>query len=238
MRATTLANTLDDLNSLMDWKARTAMQGLVSRDDLLDVAYGLDADEKKAWNNLVEDCLKAAQSDRKANTGTALHRFTERHDAGMLNRIPPKWDGHLEAYRLFKEREQVTTYKKYIECITAVPLLGAAGTMDRIVLHEGKPKIADLKTGSVEYKGLSISMQLAMYANGCGLWDADKEEWAPMPKDLDMEEGLVFHMPADLDEDQEPFVELIRVDLVKGWKAAQLAVEVRELRKDKELLIK
>lgn len=230
-RATTLAGTLDDSYGLTQWKMRTVVLGLTKRSDLLDLAYASDPDDKQQLDSLCEDALKAAEADTKANQGTALHKFTARLDEGKLARAPKQWKPDLDAYLAFKEDKGIQTAPVFIERITAVPSLGVAGTMDRVVKHEGEPKIADLKTGSLNHKGLSISMQLAIYAHGEGLWDMEHGKWEPMPP-VSLTEGLVLHLPAG-----QAAPALYRVDLELGWKLAQLAFQVREWRKRKDLLV-
>lgn len=230
-RATTLADALNDAYGLTKWKMRTVVLGLVKRSDLLDLAYASDPDDQEQLDQLCEDALKAANADTKANQGTALHKFTARLDAGQLSRAPRQWKPDLDAYVAFKHDKGILTHPRFIERITAVPSLSVAGTMDRIVKHEGVPKIADLKTGSLAHKGMSIAVQLAIYAHGQSLWDQEHGLWQEMPK-VSLKEGLVMHLPAG-----EVSPALYRVDLELGWKMAQIAYQVREWRKDKTLLV-
>jgi RecB family exonuclease len=118
------------------------------------------------------------------------------------------------------------------ERVTIVPELEVAGTMDRIVKHKGEAKIGDVKTGStVEYSGMEIAMQLAIYAHGQGLWNEDTGEWEQIPK-VSQTEGLVFHIPVG-----EGRATLYSVDLEFGWQVAKTAYLVRRWRKDKDILV-
>jgi hypothetical protein len=230
-RATTLAGALDDEYGLTKWKMRAVILGLVSQTDLLDLAYASDPDDKEQLDSLADDAIKASGADQKSNQGTALHKFTARLDAGELSRSPRQWEPDLTAYEAFKKEKGILTHPSYIERITVIPELGVAGTMDRIVKHEGEPKIADLKTGKVEHGGMKMSMQLALYAHGTGLWDMEHGRWLPMPK-VSQTEGLIMHLPAG---QHKPA--LYRVNLELGWQMAQVAYQVREWRRDKGLLI-
>lgn len=230
-RATTLAGTLDDSFGLTNWKMRSVVLGMVKQPDLIDLAYACDPDEKSQLDGLCESALKASGSDRKSNQGTALHKFTARLDAGELSRSPRQWEPDLQAYAAFKQAKGILTHPNFIERITAVPGVGTAGTMDRIVKHEGVAKIADLKTGSVDFSGMKISIQLAIYANGAGLWNEDTGRWDLMP-DVSRTEGLVIHLPAG-----EAAPALYRVNLELGWRMTMAAFQVREWRKLKDLLV-
>jgi hypothetical protein len=217
----------------MKWKQRSTVLGLVARTDLLDLAYASDADDKEQLDQLCEDALKAAGTDAKSNWGTALHKFTARLDAGKLSRSPRQWEEHLATYTAFKASEGILTHPDFIERITVVPELGVAGTMDRIVKHDGEAKIADLKTGSIKYDALKIHIQLALYAHGYGLWNDSAVGWDDMPK-VSRIEGLVIHLPAQRDNDENLVPpKLYTVDLELGWEMAKVAFQARAWRKMK-----
>ena len=237
-RATTLASTLKDTYGLEKWGKRMVVVGLVSRPDLLDLAYASDADDKQQLDQLCDDALAAAKTGARANQGTALHKFTQRLDMGDLTRSPMKWQEDLDAYVALKERYGILTHPSMCERMTVVPELECAGTMDKVVKHGGVPKILDLKTGStVEYSGLEISMQLAIYAHGEGLWNMEYSEWDDMPA-VSQTEALVIHLPAGGDpETGEHKATLYSVDIAMGWEIAKTAYQVREWRKSKDMLV-
>jgi hypothetical protein len=231
MRATTFAGTLDDSYGLTAWKLRHAVYGVSQRPDLTALAQSADPDQdKKQLDELVEKALTVAGSDARSNLGTALHKFTERLDRGEKFRIPPEYAADLAAYHKVKELGKIETRPDFIERIMITPELGVAGTTDRIVRVEGRVIIADLKTGTdLKYAWGKIAIQLAIYAHATALWNPDTGKFEAMPK-VDQAEGLVIHVPAG-----EGRAELVWVDLVAGWEAAQLCKRVREYRKNKKL---
>lgn len=233
-RATTLAGALDDGFGLIDYQVRNTIIGLCMREDLLDLAYACDPEDREQLDEVAGKAMQASGAEARQHRGTSLHKFTARLDAGQLSRSPRQWQEHLDAYMAFKGSEGIETHPRFIERITVVPDIMTAGTMDRIVRHEGEAKIADLKTGNLKYDGMKIMCQLAIYAHGVGLWNQDKSEWEKMPV-VSQKEGLVIHLPAE-SEKIEPA--LYRVDLEEGWRMAQTAYWIRELRKNKELLVK
>ena len=237
-RATTLAGTLKDTYGLEKWGKRMIVLGLVSRPDLLDLAYASDPGDKQQLDELCDDAMKAAKTAVRANQGTALHKFTQRLDMGELVRAPRQWETDLAAYTALKERHGILTHPSMCERMTVVPEIECAGTMDKVVKHGGRPKILDLKTGStVDYSGLEIAMQLAIYAHGEGLWNLETNEWDDMP-DVSLTEALVIHLPAGGDPTTgEHKATLYSVDIAVGWEIAKTAYVVREWRKSKDLLV-
>jgi hypothetical protein len=232
-RVTTLAGALDDGFGLNQWKMRGVVLGLVSREDLLDLAYACDPEDKDELDRLCDRALDAARADQSSNRGTALHKFTARLDAGQMSRSPRQWQEHLDAYMAFKDEEGIQTHPRFIERTTVVPELGVAGTMDRIAKHRDVPKITDLKTGSIKYDGMKIHIQLAVYSRGRILWNAERSEWERMPE-VSQDEGLVIHLPAERDKDGNLIPPRIYpVDLNLGWEMAKTALIVREWRKTK-----
>lgn len=233
-RATTFAETLEDSYNLTRWNMRAVAVGMGARPDLLALAQSHTMDDKQALDDLCKTALTVASADARSNLGTALHRFTERVDRGEQFRIPAAHQPDIDAYLALKRREGIETHPRYIECITAIPLFGVAGTMDRIVrLTVGqKVCIGDLKTGSsLDYGWKKIAVQLALYSRGCGLWNAEAGKWEAMPP-VNQDTGLVIHVPAGTG-----LALLYEVDLNAGWEAAQLCQQVREWRKRKDLAI-
>src|SRR3954454_2539222 len=226
-RATTLANTLKETYGLEKWGKRMVVLGLAAREDLYDLARASDADDKQQLDEICDKASAAAKTDKRAHQGTALHKFTQRYDQGEVTRAPERWADDIAAYVALKEKFGILTHPRMCERITVVPELEVAGTMDKVVKHNGEIKIADLKTGTtVEYSGLEIAMQLAIYAHGEGLWNMAAGEWDQMPA-VSQTEGLVIHLPAG-----QGIATLYSVDIAQGWEIAKTAYTVRGWRKD------
>jgi len=106
--------------------------------------------------------------------------------------------------------------------------LQVGGTFDRIVALEGKPYVADLKTGDISFDTAKIAMQLAVYASSERYDHITKTR---TPLDVSREKGLVIHLPAG-----EGTCKLLWADLKAGWEGIRLAAEVWAWRKRRGLL--
>jgi hypothetical protein len=229
-RVSTLAKALDDINNLMAWKARKAIEGVVRRPDLLTRAAGAlangdpDADwpTKKALNAVVNEATEAAGASQGASAGAGFHSLTEAIDRGDEPLfVPPADQPRLEAYR-----EAMTGYRALdSELFVVNDQVLAAGSFDRLWLcPDGIVRVGDLKTGKSEadYPG-ATAIQLALYANA-SRYDPETGQRHPIHTQLDLTTALLIHMPPT------GGCEVIPLDIAKGWRAAQLAAEVREIR--------
>jgi len=230
-RVSTLAKALDDKTALTQWKCRQTAIGMAARPDLVSMAAA-KGDDKRALNEVVESALAAAQSDKAANIGTALHSFTEKVDAGQdVDRIVAPADpmrADLIAYRDATAGLRVEAAELFV----VIDELQAAGSFDRLVTlptPEGLV-VADIKTGQHEpdYPH-GVTQQIAMYARGT-LYK-DHERIAPLA-DLGVNQsvGLMIHLPAG-----QARCDLYLLDLDHGWALAQAAVAVRQAYKAKPL---
>jgi hypothetical protein len=84
-RVSTLAKALDDKTALTKWKQRQVVIGLGARPDLVAVAGAVKNDDRKL-DEIVETAMTAAESERAANIGTALHALSEQVDADCAHR--------------------------------------------------------------------------------------------------------------------------------------------------------
>lgn len=251
-RATTFAKLGSSTFALGEWNERMELIGLTKRPDLIARAHGLDVKrDAKTLNKIVDEAQEFAGNKVAANIGTAYHTFTERLDAGVctLDEIPAQWRGLCKQYVDELAAHGLTTRREWIERTTAVRAdqvsapVPVAGTLDRILrMPNGDLVIGDLKTGSnLDYSWSEIAVQLALYAHGVntfGLFDWNWKEWethdvtaAPGIARLRVrtDYAIVMHLPADGDG-----CTLYRVDLVKGWKFAQVSgmVQARQKAKD------
>ena len=219
-RCTTYVDCLDDKYNLQMWQRRMVALGLADRPDLL-LAVAAHRGDKKALNDITDRALEAAQAGAAATTGTAEHALAEQIDRGQpLGVIPAAYQADLEAYR------QATACLRMVEIeqFTVLDSLKIGGTPDRVVKFNGLYYIADLKTGSIDWSGLKICMQLAVYAR-CTPYDPGSGQRAPRPYPVEQDVGIVIHLPAG-----EGRCDLHWANLRAGWDAVRVAGEVRAWR--------
>jgi len=233
-RATTLANTLADRFGLEQWSKRNVVLGLGARHDLYAQAASCKADDKDALNRIVKDAEEAAKSSAGANLGTALHRFTERIDAGEELTAPPPWDADVQAYKQAMQAHGITVIPTWIEQVVMLADYGVAGTLDRLLYAPGWPghRIGDVKTGKdvIRYGMTEIALQLALYAHATHLFNPATGETTAVHAVIDQDTAVVMHLPVG-----KATCTLYQVDIAAGWQAVQLAIDVRNWRKRKDL---
>lgn len=228
-RATTFAATLDDRYALEKWAERRAAVGLVRRPDLLAqvAAYEEDA---CALDSIITKALEAGDATSSAELGKALHKMSERVDAGEieLSAVPELWRPDIEAYRKAMDAHSFSV--ELIETTVVLPPLGVAGTLDRLVTQGASEcRVLDLKFGqsaAAHHLG-AWAMQLALYAHGAYLYDLDTDARSPMPE-VNQSIGYIAHIPAG-----SGACEIITLDLEAGWRGALIAREARLWRREK-----
>lgn len=259
-RVTTLAKTLEEQSQLTAWKQRMTLLGASMRPDVVMAAANARMmpdikEQKRELNKLAEQAMEAAQSGAKAQIGTALHGFSEHVDAGLpIAELPPMVQPIMMSYsRLVAEVHQVWGIRIVgTEVRLVCDDIEAAGTADRLwyfpnpvqVMTSFGPieipagvTVVDLKTGSVEYAGLGIGVQLGTYASSerydvatgartpLGQFVLDGERHY-VPVNLDT--ALVLHLPSDA---MGGIVELLPVNIRGGYAAALDSFKARETRK-------
>jgi hypothetical protein len=231
-RVSTLAKALDDKTALTKWKCRQTAIGLSVRPDLITKTKAVEATDKRALDEVVEEALAAAASDRAANVGTAVHAFVDKIDAGhdpasLLDPQDPLFLD-LVAYQQATQHLKMEAAELFIVCDE----LQAAGSFDRLVNVPGYGlMVGDLKTGQHEPNyPHGVSQQIAIYARGT-LYDPEKGRIAALA-DLGVRTdiGLLIHLPAE-----RGTCDLYLIDLDHGWALAQTAVAVRAAYKVKPL---
>lgn len=228
-RATTWARTLSDTTGLHRWECRMVAKGVTLRPDLYALAAAAPDGDTAALDALCEGAREAAAASAGSNLGTALHKFTERHDRGEHVTPPAPWDADLAAYAAALAAAGITIDPAHIERVTPVPALGVAGTLDRIAAVPGHGLvIADVKTArDLRYSWTEIAIQLAIYARGAGLWTG--AGYDPMPP-VSTSRALVIHLPAG-----QARCGLHWIDITAGWDAARLAGQARAWRGRRDL---
>jgi hypothetical protein len=241
-RATTFAKMGSNTFAIGQWNERNVVVGLTRRPDLLALADGLEVKRDRGQLNKISEQAKDAAGQKiSANLGTAYHAFTERLDAGLITLadVPEKYRARVQQYGDTVRGAGLTTRPEWIERTTAVTAdmvsapVPVAGTLDRIFrLPDGSLVIGDLKTGAdLSYGMAEIEVQLALYAHGVntfGLFDWNAKAWQGLGEPVRTDMGIVIHLPAD-----GTGCELIRVDLERGWRRAQLRGRIQADQKEK-----
>jgi hypothetical protein len=229
-RTTTVAKVLSDTTALDRWGKRMVASGMAARPELCDLARF--EDDREALDGIAEAALQAAGAGAAAEAGTNLHTLTELVDLGELRLadVPAEQVDDVRAYVFGMAKAEVEILPEYIEGLIVCSAMDVAGTFDRILrLKDGRLVIGDLKTGkNLSYSWGDIAVQLAVYANADGIYDADSGEYLPMPE-VDKEYALVMHLPVG-----QARMELYDVNIRAGWEAALLAKQVREHRGKKD----
>lgn len=239
-RATNIAKVLADEYLLNGWKERMIAKGMAMRPDLVAAAAAADVDnDKGTFRDIVQQAKDVAGSKRGANLGSALHTFTERLDRGEPFKslgAPAPLDKDLRAYQKALTAAKLDVIPEFIERVVLTPQLGdgIAGTIDRVVrMPDGSLRILDLKTaGKVDFGWMEIAQQQAIYANAEFAWDEKTERLWPMPESLDKQIGFILHLPVGQAQPK-----LYKINLVEGWRLAQIAMDVKVARKNAAKLV-
>ena len=222
-RCTTYVGVLEDTYNLSRWQQRMVALGMADRPDLV-LAAGAHRDDKVELNRIVDQALDAAQARAAAGVGTSLHKLTEQLDRGQIpGPVPEAYRADLDAYAAATANLEMVG----IERFTVLDELKIGGTHDRTVRYQGRTYIADIKTGSIEYGALKIAMQLAVYSRSV-LYDPATRERTPL--EVDQDRAIVIHLPAGRGR-----CELHWVDIAAGWEAVQVATQVRQWRRRRDL---
>ena len=226
-RATTIAKALDDMHSLVAWKARTAAKGLTLRPELLKMIA--ITDERKTLDDLVEQAAQAGGATERRDEGTALHRALELHFTGSP--VPPMFRADVDAVVRTMDAHGMSVLTGMTERICVLDEHTIAGTFDLIAKIGTTLYVADFKTGkSLDYSGLAFATQLAIYAHADALYtqgpraDGSLDTRDPMPP-VDRTVALVLHV-----QPGSGHCDVHEVDIAYGRRALDLALEVRDAR--------
>lgn len=260
VRTTTFIDCIEDKSSLVDWGKRMVLVGAQKRPSLLDAVAELDPNDsadKQKLNALAERALDISGANDKREKGTYLHDLSEYVDRGeqLPSHASVQDLEDMAAYMM--ETAPLTVYS--VEQFVVCSELGVGGTYDRTYGYEGLDPngkavsgrfIGDLKTGSVDYGGLKMASQLAIYSRAKKYdhtrfpapdRDADEkafQKWKKtevsaeeaakayaVPAPVNQDWGIIVHLPSG-----QGVCKLYWVDLNIGWRAAQLALTIREMR--------
>lgn len=231
-RVSSYGDVLDDTFNLRKWGERHVALGLVDRPDLLNQVAAnrteelSSTDEKKrksAINKLCDEAKEAAGVSKSANTGTALHKITERIDRGEdVPVMPDPYQGDVVAFTNATMMLEPVSVERFLVCDE----LKAAGTTDRLyrIGDTDVLTIGDTKTGkSLAFGATKIAVQLAIYSRSVGYDPATGERTI---LNIDQDRGMIVHLPAGTGT-----CELLWIDIRRGWDLALLSRDVRESRK-------
>lgn len=229
-RATTGAKVLDDTYNLSAWDVRQVVTGIHSKPELLDQfpEFGDYQEQRAALEAIAEDARIAAGSKESSEHGTALHAWLEFIDGGhgTLEDVPAVFRPKVEKYLETVREWGLIVPDGMIERIVWHEATGFVGTFDRIYhLTDGTPVIGDVKTSKdLKYSYLSISVQLATYADASAMLSPDGKTWLEMP-DVDKKRAVVLWVPSN-----SVHAELVPINLEIGRAALELAEQVRAAR--------
>lgn len=233
-RATTVAKALDDMHSLVGWKARVTAKGLTLRPELLKMIAVTD--DRRKLDELVEQAAQAGGATERRDEGTALHRALELAFGG--HSVPELFRADVDAVLDAFDRHGLSVLGGMTErmCVLDEPTI--AGTFDLVVKHGATLYVADVKTGkSLDYSGLAFATQLAIYAHADALYtqgaaaDGSQDRREAMPP-VDRATALVIHVQPGSGR-----ADLHDVDIARGRALLDLALEVRGQRSTSKTLI-
>lgn len=225
-RCTTFVGAAEDTYNLSQWSQRQVAIGLAKRPDLMGLVAAA-GDDKRALSDLVKQAHDAAASDKAANTGTAIHSFTEQVDRRQIGAhdVPELYRDDVNAYL------DVTAgwTHRHIESFMVLDEYKIGGTPDRLSEVPGYGLVvADVKTGSVDFGMGKIASQLAVYSRSL-LYDIATGQRSAVDG-LRTDVGIVIHVPAGTGT-----ARLLEVDLNAGWDGVELCAAIRAWRARKNL---
>jgi hypothetical protein len=255
-RASTLGKAIEDTYHLSKWQQRSVAFGLSRRQDLVALVASIatnEGDDRAPLDELCQKAHEAAKGDKGANVGTALHKLSERRDKGEdLSYLPPILLDAMDAYSAQMKPFTVLASETFVVCdplqtagsfdrvvMLLVDLEFHHATKKRVVLPAGTVLVLDLKTGkldSAKYWGAAYGVQQTVYA--CGQpyeLGVGRKEWEDVLGEglrPSTDWALILHVPSDSPQDAG----LVIVDLEAGAAMADLALDVREARKNKTLM--
>lgn len=257
-RATTHAHLPEDSYALACWQLRQLLLGLRRRTDLLRLVESwADDPGRDDLDAVIEAAHQAAGSDKAANLGTAVH--------GVLQQVDRAWpydgDGRLvNASRLVESSSWLASLevpewanpyvRGYLEELARQGLrpvpsmterrvihtaLGAAGTLDNVYEEaDGGLVLGDKKTGRADrHTERAFAIQLAVYQGAEYMLDPDGGPPVALRSlGLRRDYAVLVHV-----EPGSGACATYRVDLRRGRLGANLASDVREWRRERNLLL-
>ena len=223
-RASNHAAALDNPFGLIKSNLRKLVLGISRRPDLGRMLLaGAAIDDKTKADEIINSALTAAESEAKANEGTAAHAALARSWLGE----PVAEEFHPLIRVFVKALDDNGLKPKAVEQTVLNTMFGVRGTLDWVFEEaDGTEVIGEVKTGQhLDLAKRNFAVQLADYAGGNYLLRPDGTS-EPTPWSLAPTHAVLIHI------DLETLgVSVYRVDLHIGRLGAQLAEQVRQWHK-------
>jgi hypothetical protein len=228
-RMTNFIKAVEDTYNLNRWECRNVAIGIAKCDDLREMVIATRPEDKDGLNQICDLAKEQAGGNAKARGGTARHGVIERILRGemSIDDVPMPLRADIAAcLTVFKEAGiQILDVERYV--LHDDLLVG--GRYDARVSFGSKPMKLDVKTGSLDFSGVSIAAQLYGYASAPWWYDPKTEKCTPAPE-TDTDIAVVAHVPAG-----EGRCTLYFVDLAVGREAFELAEKIRAVRKRRDV---
>ncbi|HEY5880083.1 MAG TPA: hypothetical protein VIU11_14330, partial [Nakamurella sp.] len=182
-RASKYGGRIRDERMIHDWEKRGIVWGMSRKPHLVvsagSVATQTAKDDRVKLQDIGQRALTAADADAAAMSGTALHKLSERSDAGEdLTYLGPHPLTVLAAYRRLLDPFEILATEMFV----VHDRLGSAGTLDRavrlpfdlvwsdgVIIPAGTILIIDVKTGKITsygYWDTEFTCQQLVYDEG------------------------------------------------------------------------
>jgi hypothetical protein len=232
MRVSNLVSAYSDQFGLRMWELGEVLQGVASSAELYAtlLAARLDQmsrEQRKAWvEDFIEHAKEASGGNFGSKHGMQRHAAVEGHHMGLpAAHHDAGTRRHLSLYADALERNNLRALPHMQERRVLVEELEVVGTLDNVLTDPwGAHLIGDLKTQRRFWTWLEIKAQLACYAHGDAMWNAETGAWEDMPP-VSQDVAMVLWMPR-VDAGEEPHVDVWEVDIRAGWETAKRAYEV------------
>lgn len=239
-RCTNMTSSISDMRALMLWRERMVSLGLRDNDDLYDELCSIDLenmspdDAKAKLNALADQAADAAGAGRGARRGTARHAMVELYHQALEPTGHGRMRQQLESLKEAYAAHRLEPVPELTERTICIPEFNVVGRFDTVLMCQdtGALVIGDLKTEAKFWGWLEKAAQQACYNHAKWMWDGpldDSGRWVPMPEKIRKDVAVLMHMPAQPGPGQLP-VQLWEVDTEYGWRVAQLAHQVVQLR--------
>ena len=231
-RATTLAATIAEQYALRIWEQRMVVWGLSRRPDLLTMASTISGPEdKKALGEIVDEAHIAAGTKAKANRGTSIHRACQAAERGAFHEVPDELRPHVAKYFAAMKAGGLEILPEYVERTVIVSAYDTAGTFDNLVrCPDGKIRVADKKTGRMDYSDVEFAVQMSLYANADAMFSYDTGRYEPLPE-IAKDYAILAHIDPETGD-----CELQRINIEWGWVWARTCAEVMAIRKTRHII--